>query len=286
MNDLNIACFLSAVRTGNLSVTARELYITQQAVSRNIQKLEEDLGFELFLRRNNAFSLTYAGEEYLRWLTDFNERLINAEQLFREKRRSSESILCIGWCSRSGLPPELEQAAALFSRDNPALRMEFREGGDQEISSFLKNGLIDSAIVPENCPALEPDEVESELLLTLPVYAITAGEELSACRICLTDSPKLDDAELASLGLTSSGIEHFPNPVSVFATLRRGGCFTVSTENAVTRACGELRLFPLKKRAGIYFARPRGSGNSAAGEFCAFLLRYLAACDAERSGTK
>lgn len=282
MNDLNIACFLSAVRTGNLSVTARELYITQQAVSRNIQKLEEELGFELFLRRNNAFSLTHAGEEYFRWLTDFNEKLFNAEQLFREKRRSSESILCIGWCSRSGLPPELERAAALFRRENPALRMEFREGGDDEVSSFLKNGLIDAAIVPENCPVLTLDNIESTLLMTLPVYAVTAGDELSSCNICLTDSPYLDGAELAGLGLSAGSIERFPNPVSVFATLRRGGCFTVSTENAVTRCCGELRFFPLKKRAAILFARPRGSVNSAAGGLCAFLRAHLAG-NVERS---
>lgn len=277
MNDLNIACFLSAVRTGNLSVTARELYITQQAVSRNIQKLEEELGFELFLRRNNAFSLTRAGEEYFRWLTDFNEKLFNAEQLFRGKRRSRESILCIGWCSRSGLPPELERAAELFRRENPALRMEFREGGDDEITSFLKNGLIDAAIVPENCPALAPDNIESTPLMTLPVYAVTAGDELSRCNICLTDSPSLDKAELAGLGLTAGSIERFPNPVSVFATLRRGGCFTVSTENAVTRCCGELRFFPLEKRAAILFARPKDGVNSAAGALCAFLCAQLAA---------
>ncbi len=275
MNDLNIACFLSAVRTGNLSVTARELYMSQQAVSRNIQKLEEELGFELFLRRNNAFSLTHAGKEHFRWLTDFNEKLLNAEQLFRGKRRSDGSVLCIGCCSRSGLPSVLERAVALFRRENPGLCMEFREGGDDEVNSFLKNGLIDAAIVPENCPVLSLDGIESTHLMTLPVYAVTAGEELCRCSVCLTDSPTLDAEELAGFGLAAGSIERFPNPVSVFATLRRGGCFTVSTENAVTRCGGTLRFFPLEKQADILFAMPKGSGNPAAGALRDFLCAYL-----------
>lgn len=276
MNDLNIACFLSAVRTGNLSVTARELYMTQQAVSRNIQKLEEELGFELFLRRSNSFALTRAGSEYLRWLTEFSEGLLRSEQLFREKQRQNEAGLCVGWCSRSGLPPEAERALADFRRSEPEMDMAFREGGDDDICAFLSDGLIDAAIVPENFPLLGSAEYEHFVLLTVPVFAVTAGGELSGCRACLTDSPLLDGAELSGLGLSADSIERFPNPVSVFATLRRGGCFTVSTENAITRR-GGVRLFPLNRTADILFIRPRGSENSAVGRLGAFLRRQLTA---------
>lgn len=262
MNDLNAACFLSAVRTGNLSVTARELYITQQAVSRNIQKLEEELGFELFSRRNNVFSLTGAGEEYFRWLTSLNQRLAQAEQLFYKKRRMSQGVLCIGWCTRCGLPPGTEQALELFRQEIPQLRLEFREGRDEDIAAFLESGLIDAAITPVHGSACA---AESVTLTRLPLYAMTAGCPIEDCGVCLTDSQDLGMTELAGLGLSGiKSIEQLPNVVSVFATLRRGGCCTVSTENAVTRQCPGLRLFPLSASVEICLYLPSGGESGPA----------------------
>lgn len=50
MNELSVLCFLSVTDTHSFSNTARELKITQQAVSRHIQTLEEELGFPLLIR--------------------------------------------------------------------------------------------------------------------------------------------------------------------------------------------------------------------------------------------
>ena len=54
--------FEAAARRRNFSAAARELGVTQAAVSRRVQGLELDLGMRLFLRRGRRLSLTPAGE--------------------------------------------------------------------------------------------------------------------------------------------------------------------------------------------------------------------------------
>lgn len=53
--------FYTVGRTGNISQAARELYISQPAVSRAIQKLEENLDTTLFKRNSRGVTLTPDG---------------------------------------------------------------------------------------------------------------------------------------------------------------------------------------------------------------------------------
>jgi LysR family transcriptional regulator, glycine cleavage system transcriptional activator len=59
-----LSAFESAARTQSFSQTARELDLTQSAVSRQIMALEGQLGVELFVRDKKRVHLTLAGERY------------------------------------------------------------------------------------------------------------------------------------------------------------------------------------------------------------------------------
>ena len=65
MYNIQVECFLSLSKTLNFSETAKQLYISQQAVSKNIAKFEENLGFPLFRRTPHSVELTPWGERYL-----------------------------------------------------------------------------------------------------------------------------------------------------------------------------------------------------------------------------
>lgn len=58
--------FESAARLLSFTAAAGELFLTQSAVSRQVQQLEEQLGVKLFERRTRALVLTEAGELYCR----------------------------------------------------------------------------------------------------------------------------------------------------------------------------------------------------------------------------
>jgi DNA-binding transcriptional LysR family regulator len=58
--------FEAAARLLSFTSAAAELFITQSAVSRQVQQLEEQLGVKLFERRTRALVLTEAGDRYYR----------------------------------------------------------------------------------------------------------------------------------------------------------------------------------------------------------------------------
>lgn len=63
MNFSLLQSFLSVARHGSFTAAARELFITQPAISQHIQALEEELGVLLFARQGKGVLLTDEGRE-------------------------------------------------------------------------------------------------------------------------------------------------------------------------------------------------------------------------------
>jgi DNA-binding transcriptional LysR family regulator len=61
-----LRAFRSAARHLSFTRAARELFVTQSAISRGVRTLEEQLGQPLFHRVNRALTLTHAGEQLYR----------------------------------------------------------------------------------------------------------------------------------------------------------------------------------------------------------------------------
>src|SRR6218665_2549940 len=70
--------FLAVAQHLNLRAAADELALTQSAVSRQIQALEEELGLALFLRHTRAVELTGAGAQLQRAVAPALERIPRA----------------------------------------------------------------------------------------------------------------------------------------------------------------------------------------------------------------
>jgi len=78
--------FESAARHLSFTRAAAELFLTQSAVSRQIQALEEFVGVPLFERRHKALALTAAGEAYYRAVSPVLEDLRESTRRLRETR--------------------------------------------------------------------------------------------------------------------------------------------------------------------------------------------------------
>ena len=77
--------FESAARHLSFTKAAAELFLTQSAVSRQIQSLEDFLGAPLFERRHKALALTDAGITYYRTVAAVLGELREATQRLRER---------------------------------------------------------------------------------------------------------------------------------------------------------------------------------------------------------
>ena len=78
--------FEAAARHLSFTKAAAELFLTQSAVSRQIQALEEFVGVPLFERRHKSLALTEAGQIYLRTVAPALDQLRDATRRLRETR--------------------------------------------------------------------------------------------------------------------------------------------------------------------------------------------------------
>jgi LysR family transcriptional regulator, glycine cleavage system transcriptional activator len=75
--------FEASARLLSFTAAAAELFLTQSAISRQVQQLEEQLGVKLFERRTRALVLTDAGDRYFREVAKALDQLREATAAVR-----------------------------------------------------------------------------------------------------------------------------------------------------------------------------------------------------------
>lgn len=100
----------------NFRAAAEELALTQSAVSRQVQSLEDEVGVPLFLRHTRAVELTGAGAQLLAAAAPSLERIDSAVRMIR-RSAGRKSVAITTWASFASmwLIPRLEA----FQAENP-----------------------------------------------------------------------------------------------------------------------------------------------------------------------
>jgi DNA-binding transcriptional LysR family regulator len=65
LDSRRLLAFVTLARIGSFTLAAKELHLTQSAVSHAIKALEDELGLRLFERRGRHVALTSAGRQVL-----------------------------------------------------------------------------------------------------------------------------------------------------------------------------------------------------------------------------
>lgn len=190
--------FVSVVDCGSFTEAGEQNYISQSAISQQIQALEKDLGVRLLIRENRKFSLTPAGEYFYSHCRGILEE---AETLRRETVRlgkDSRLRLRIGYLMcYSGL--ELHEALAEFSRSCGEISIDVVKGTHEELYDHLRFGTVDLVLTDQR-RAFSDEYVNFELL-RCGCYA-----ELSAQnRLCAREYVTLKDLGRTPCILISSG---------------------------------------------------------------------------------
>lgn len=137
--------FTKVVEMNSFTEAAEECFISQSAISQQIQALEADLGVELIIRENRKFYLAPAGEYfYKQSLLLLNE----AELLKKETRKiagNRENQLRIGY-GKSFALQELQQALMEYSQRYTELAIQIINGNHEDLYDFLRNEEVDMVI--------------------------------------------------------------------------------------------------------------------------------------------
>ena len=135
--------FKEVAEAGNISTAAKNLYISQSAVSQSIKQLETALQARLFSRSPRGVSLTGEGQmlyQYVRsalgLLATGEDKLSQAQQLL--------GTLVIG-ASDTVTSFFLTHYLDAFHRLHPGIRLKIVSGRSAKVLSMLKSGAVDIA---------------------------------------------------------------------------------------------------------------------------------------------
>jgi DNA-binding transcriptional LysR family regulator len=125
----HLRAFEAVSRHLNFRAASEELALTQSAVSRQIQSLEEEVGVSLFLRHTRAVELTSAGSQLLLAVSQALPRIDAAVRQIRQSAgRKSVSLTTFASFASMWLIPRLEA----FQRDNPDIDIRI-DASDQAV---------------------------------------------------------------------------------------------------------------------------------------------------------
>lgn len=148
--------FYTVAKTGNISKAAKELFISQPAISKSIQKLEENLGCELFRRSSRGVQLTEEGELLYTHVSSAFEMLALGEDKLKNSLELGVGHLKIGVSStlcKYILLPYLKE----FTNQFPHINISIICRSSNETLQLLEENKIDIGLIgkPENMKAID-----------------------------------------------------------------------------------------------------------------------------------
>lgn len=161
--------FIEVAKRQHYTQTSREIHVAQSALSRQISKLEAELGAPLFEREGRNVRLTRVGQMFL-------TRAENALGEIERGRREVRAFLDpeVGEV-RIGFPHSLAiqlipNLIAAFRRKHPKTRFSLRQGPAVEMTECIETGDLDLAFIsppPANAPTIAAKTLYTEELLAI-----------------------------------------------------------------------------------------------------------------------
>jgi len=161
--------FATVARLQNFTAAARELHLTQPAVSMQVKELEQQCGMALFERAGRHVKLTEAGEELARCAQVMAEELRQTQENLDAMRGLRKGLLKLGAVSTTKyFAPSLLSA---FTEEHPEVTVRFSVANREEMIRQLAGNEADLVVMGR-----PPREIEtvSESFARHPLVVIAS----------------------------------------------------------------------------------------------------------------
>lgn len=252
--------FMEVARTGSISAAARALNVAQPALSRQLQKLEDELGLAVFQRHGRGVRLTPEGAILLERAEAVMASVHDIPAQLRGDTTTLTGHAVLGLPPAAGLllaPLVVER----YRRAAPRASLQIREGISSSLEEWLLDTRVDVAVLhnPAPLPALDivPLLRERMVVATAPGaregHAPVRLRELGELPLILPGLPHsnrrlLDQAALQHGARLNPALE-VDSVALTKAMVRRGRGCTILTFAAVQDevARGELLARPIER---------------------------------------
>lgn len=157
----DLQAFVAVAERASFRQAATDLFLSQSALSRRIEKLEEGLGVKLFERTTRRVQLTNVGQTFLvnvRTALDGLEDAVLGVADLAAHRTGSVTLACVPSAVWHFLPKVLKQ----FSERFPRIRVRVHDESAQDVLNLVLAGEADFGI---NFTGAEDAEIEFQ-----PIY--------------------------------------------------------------------------------------------------------------------
>lgn len=181
MDIPTLKLFVSLARNLHFGKTSEEMHLSPSAVSRAVQRLEDQVGHMLVLRDNRSAQLTEAGQVFLEYALDAIKRFEMLQQDLEGRSgvlRGQLSLFASVTASQSILPRVL----ADFRMRYPEIHIQLETGYAVNALSKLAEGIdVVVAALPEG----DDDQLEKQIITSIPLRTVVPAsgglaEQLSA----------------------------------------------------------------------------------------------------------
>lgn len=189
-----IEVFYHVYKAGSISGAARDLNVSQPSISKVLRHAEDQLGFDLFIRRKGRLVATPAADELFREAQDIYQRLSTFNHSLDHIRNRKGGHLRLGVLPSLSLSVGPELVAGMRAKD-PELRCELTTMHSHELAAALHEKRTDI------CVGFEANE--DERIASVKVgeggLVLVSGQALGSC----ADETMLDDTD--TIGMSDSG---------------------------------------------------------------------------------
>jgi DNA-binding transcriptional LysR family regulator len=142
----HVVVFNSVAKSLNMSKSAKELLVTQSAISQTIKDLETKFSVKLFLRKNRRLYLTEEGKEFYYYTKKIFDILEEAKLCLENFNTLKKGRVSIGASMTIGnyLLPEL---IVKFKQSYPDIDLSLFIGNSAEVIERLRTSEIDIALI-------------------------------------------------------------------------------------------------------------------------------------------
>ena len=241
MNTSQLQNFISIAQTLNYSETAKSAYISQPALTKQINKLESELGVKLFERSRHGVSLTYAGEEFYKFAVDILDGVRQAENRMNSISAGQTGFLKIS--SVYSMETLISEVMARYHARYPEILLNLLAGtGTSQIMTIRKmsydvffsfSNLLDS--FPEICTLPVASDrfalyIHKKYKEEYDAYGIQLLNRLLHFVESSSEGPFLTNRTFAIMDVLGIGREHivyYPSSTTMLTAVQAGLGFSL-----------------------------------------------------------
>ena len=240
----SLAYFVRIAELGSITRAAAHLHLAQPALTRHVQRLEDELGVPLLTRANRGVKLTEAGQKLLE----------SAARILREVERTGDEIRAqdahpsgriIFGVTPTLCPVLVPELSLRMRRDYPRIELKAVHAGMVRLEEFVIDGRVDIALLSELSRSrlvLSTRLAQEEMVLVTEPgarpHGIVSGAELSRTPLVLGDGLRAAmDALLAGRGVELNVAIEVNDHETIRLMVRQGAAASILPYSSVAREC-------------------------------------------------